>query len=733
MFTFIGRKVTRHPRIVITLWIICLGVFGGGAASGFGHGGLFDRMEASEFVVPGSESEEVTHLTESSDSSEALLVVVSGLDFSTDSHAIAQFADSHRSILEIGAVESVTDPFNSPSESATAFLATDGSGYTISLSPSAGAAENESIRAAIDAAIDTYGRALVEDFPSARVDEVSSHTIANSILDQVQADLIRGESVGLPVAALLMIIVFGGVIAATMPLIGAISAIGVGMGIIWAATFTTTIDSFILNVISIIGVALSIDYGLLVVSRFREEGSALLRSVTDLDDPSSTESIVIPAVRKAVNTAGRTVTFSAVTIAFSMLGLMFMRIHILKTISLGGITVTLLAVLAAITLVPALLVVLGRKILRTSPLRRIPGLGRLMQMMRDSAAEDGIFSHLARRVQKHPWIVMTTTFLILIVMASPVRTVELRNNFAEYIPSGTALSTAYDELQEKYPALATPSVQVVADTPYANSADVVAQVQDVAGVASVIAQPLSERLTLLNVHVDAADQTGAEVTSVMKEIRAMDSDVTLTVGGGAALQYDMLHAIIDDAPLALLVVVIAVMILLFLMTGSLLVPLKALIINSLSVLAAIGATAFVFRHGWFGVPESPGLVLFTVACMVAFGFGLAMDYEVFLLSRIKEYWDAGYSNDDAVAHGMQRSGRIITSAAAIIIAVFVGFAMGDMIAIKQIGVALAIMVGTDATVTRLLLVPATMTVLGKWNWWAPAPLQAFAARVGLHE
>jgi RND superfamily putative drug exporter len=169
------------------------------------------------------------------------------------------------------------------------------------------------------------------------------------------------------------------------------------------------------------------------------------------------------------------------------------------------------------------------------------------------------------------------------------------------------------------------------------------------------------------------------------------------------------------------------------MTGSVLVPLKALIINSLSVLAALGATTFIFEHGWFGVPESPGLVLFTVACMVAFGFGLAMDYEVFLLSRIKEYWDAGDSNDDAVAKGMQRSGRIITSAAAIIIAVFIGFAMGDLIAVKQIGVALAIMVGTDATVTRMLLVPATMTVLGHWNWWAPRPLQRLAQRVGLHD
>ena len=151
------------------------------------------------------------------------------------------------------------------------------------------------------------------------------------------------------------------------------------------------------------------------------------------------------------------------------------------------------------------------------------------------------------------------------------------------------------------------------------------------------------------------------------------------------------------------------------------------------MLAALGATTFIFQHGIFGVPQTAGLELFIVSCMIAFGFGLAMDYEVFLLARIKEYWDAGDSNDDAVAKGLQRSGRIITSAAAIIIAVFVGFALGEMIAIKEIGVALAIMVALDATITRLLLVPATMTVLGKWNWWAPRPLARLAEKIGFRE
>ncbi|WP_231386068.1 MMPL family transporter [Propionibacterium acidifaciens] len=187
---------------------------------------------------------------------------------------------------------------------------------------------------------------------------------------------------------------------------------------------------------------------------------------------------------------------------------------------------------------------------------------------------------------------------------------------------------------------------------------------------------------------------------------------------------------LDRAPWSALIIVVAVLVLLFCMTGSLVVPLKALVINGFSLVASLGATAWLFEGGHLGLPRTSGLETFIVACLAAFGFGLAMDYEVFLLARISEYWRAGYDNDEAVARGLQRSGRIITSAAAIIIAVFLGFVSGEMIAIKQIGVGLAIMVAADATLVRLLLVPATMTVLGQWNWWAPKPLAGLYAYLG---
>lgn len=624
-----------------------------------------------------------------------------------------------------------------------ALLSDKDAGYVVivSMMPNLDQEVTKRARTDLDEATQKYQAALDDQFPGATIQEMSQDKIESAIISQVERDMITGEALSLPVAALIMLIVFGGALAAGMPLVGAISAIAAGMGTLWLSTFVTTIDSFILNIVSIIGVALSIDYGLLVVSRYREESKQLME---DLPQTRSAQnhaalkrSVVQPAVVATLETAGRTVTFSAVTIAASISGLLLVRIHLLQTIAWGGIIVTLLAVLAAITLVPALLTVVGTKLLVPSPITKVPGIGRLVNAVGDTSTDHGVFYSIARWVQKRPWIVMITTAAVLVVMALPAQNLSLRNYFADYIPQGTALREAYDTIQDDYPDLATPSVSALVDAPEESGPvlDFVAEVSALGNVERVVTEPLPQdsELTIVSVQVEAADQAGPEVTQVVDDMRDLDPGATVWVGGAAAIQKDFTHALVEDVPWAIAVVVIAVMILLFLMTASLVVPVRALIINAMSLMAAVGVTTEIFTHGWFGVPRTPGLETFVVAVLIAFGFGLAMDYEVFLLARIKEYWDAGDDNNTAVAKGLQRSGRIITSAAAIIVAVFIGFAMGDMVAIKQIGVALAVMVTVDATVVRLFLVPAAMTILGKWNWWAPKPLQKLAQKVGMEE
>lgn len=861
MFGKLGRFVTKHPVVVIVSWVVVAAVASLAAVWGFGEGNLFKRMETSEYSIPGSDSEQVLHLSSADgEHGPTSLLVVAGVDVPSEEEKAAAFAKEHRDLFDGQYVESVADAFviseaqeeaeaeaekeiqkTIEEESAKAFeeirkevdastseveaeieagvqqaaalgpeaeaaaraqaeealaqveaqkqdameeaqaealaqiqaeveahaqeaaqdpevlqakedaeeqkqamLSGEDAGWVVIVTREAGldSEQDKMARADLDEATAQYQAQLSETFPGATIQEMSEEHVEDAIMGMVQTDLIKGEAVGLPVAALLMVVVFGGALAAGMPLVGALSAIAAGMGALWASTFVTTIDSFILNVVSIIGVALSIDYGLLVVSRYREEARIRQKELADGSRTAQTPSgikrrVVKPAVVTTVETAGRTVLFSAVTIALSLIGLLLMRVHMLKMIAWGGIIVTLLAVLASITLIPALLAIWGPKLLVPSPITKIPGFGKLVSAVGDSTVDHGFFYKLARWDEKRPWLVALVAAAVLIGMATPISSLNLRNNFADYIPGEEPVGVAYGTLQDEYPKLAMPAVQAIVDAPETSGAviELVEETSAINAVEDVWVAPLedNEEMTLVTVHVDSEDLVGPAVIDTVHEMRDMNVGAEVWVGGSAAIQQDFQDALGQDMGKAVAVVLLAVLVLLFLMTGSLVVPVRALIINTLSLAASLGVTTAIFNNGWFGVPQTAGLETFIVAVMIAFGFGLAMDYEVFLLARIKEYWDSGMDNDTAVAMGLQRSGRVITSAAAIIVAVFIGFAMGDMIAIKQIGVALAVMVVTDATITRLFLVPSVMAILGKWNWWAPKPLQRFADKVGLRE
>lgn len=806
MFTRIGTITTRHPVAVVVVWITAVVVAGMAILSGFGLGGLFERMGSDGFTISDSESQIVQELTTTdADAGETTLIVVTGIDL-TDTNEFQQIqalANQNRSLFESENVDTVIDAFSSnvliaenigqeltdslaeemiaqaveeqvadrqaeltasaqtPADlaniqaelteyaeevtntetervtelmQALAMVAQDGSGYAISVTLASDLDDDtaDAAQTDLEIAISQYQDALRTENTDANVYGYSATLLEQSIMEQVQHDLVIGESIGLPVAAIIMVIVFAGIIAAFLPLIGALGAIILGMVVLWLATLCTSVDTFTLNVASIVGVALSVDYGLLIVSRFREEAGI---SASKLH-VSLTKSDVKPIVERTVATAGRTVAFSAITIAFALTGLMFLGVHTMRVISLATVCVTLLSLAAAITLVPALLTLVGHRLLRPSVLTKIPGLRKIIAAVGDSSSSSGVFSRIANWVQKRPWRTIVGCLIFLVVASLPLIQFQVRNNFVDYIAAGSDLDLAYQTIQQQYPQLATSSITVVVDAPTeADSVSEMAEeIQGMDGVLSVTtsALPTNEQQSQLDIQIDTDDEVSQAVTSVVEQIRDLDIGVQTWTGGAAASQIDFLNALLEHLPEALTFMIIAVMVLLFLMTGSILVPIKALLINSLSLCASIGVTSFLFQHG-IGVPQTAGLELFIVACMVAFGFGLAMDYEVFLLARVKEFWDDGWNNEQAVTKGMQRSGRVITSAAAIIVAVFVGFSFGDLIPIKEIGVALAIMVIADATIVRMLLVPATMTVLGRWNWWAPKWLTKIHQKLGLHE
>lgn len=746
MFRSIGRTVTRHPLAVVIAWALIAVVAMSAILQGWGKGGLFDRLSTGDVATPHTESSLVADLTgPSADEGERISIVVRGVDMSANPAALASAVAAARPQLEgVDGVASVTDAFSVAdprSPEAKAMLSARGDGFAevVTLAPGLSDTDVDAATQRVtDAAGGPYLEALRAAAPEAAVDAVSAELIGDSIGEVVRNDLASGESVSLPIALVLLVLVFGGLLAAGLPLAGAIVAIITGMGALWGMTFALEVHSFILNVISLIGLSLSIDYGLLVVSRYREE-VAIAIAAREYEDgdyigmPTGEDmrSLVRDCVTRAVATAGRTVSFSALTIACSIAGLLVMRSPMLRTIAGGAVAVALLAVACAITLVPAIITLLGGHLVRPSLLSRVPGARRALAAVGDASADHGFFSRLSHRVVAHPWLVILAIVAILAAMAAPIGSMRMRTNVAEYIPQGSSVRTAYDTLQADYPALATPTISVVARTDAEGAAPLVNGIAQMEDVSSARASALEghDDMVLIRVFMDVEDPVGPRVTDAVEQIRATPVGYERWVGGTAARQIDFIDSMAERAPWAIAIVVVAVFVLLLGMTGSLVVPLKALIINTFSLIASLGATSWLFEHGYLGLPKTPGMQTFIVACLVAFGFGLAMDYEVFLLARICEYWEAGHDNDDAVARGLQRSGRIITSAAAIIIAVFLGFVSGDMISIKEIGVGLAIMVAADATLVRLLLVPATMTVLGRWNWWAPAPVRRVYERL----
>jgi RND superfamily putative drug exporter len=433
-------------------------------------------------------------------------------------------------------------------------------------------------------------------------------------------------------------------------------------------------------------------------------------------------------------TAGRTVLFSALTVAISLTGLLVFSSPFLQAAGAAGVSVVVVALLVALTLVPALIVLAGARLARPGLLTRIPGP---LRRFGDVAPAEGFFSRLARRVQRRAVTVVAVVLVVLVGLALPALGMRMVNSGVDLLPASSQQRQLFDGLADRFPLAASPSISVVTRMPAAEAAAYARTIATRPGVAEV--GPPQERrggLQVIGVSPDG-DEASDTARAVVRELRDHRPAAPVWVTGNSALLVDFLDATKARAPYAVALVVVATFVLLFLMTGSVLVPVKALLMNVVSLGASFGVVVWVFQDGHLSGPLQftpvGGIETTLPSLVLAFGFGLAMDYEVFLLSRIKELHDSGVPNDEAVARGLQRSGRIITSAALVVVTVFAGFMFGELLIIKETGLALAVAVAVDATLVRILLVPATMTLLGDWNWWAPGPLRRLHARFGVSE
>jgi len=742
VFARIGRTVAHHPRTTVVVWLVLAVV--GYALAGLGlHGeSVFDRVATGEPVVPGSESVVGRDLlTSADDGGASLTLVVGGVD-PADPGLTAALDPVRADLVAIPGVVSVIDPLALPdgvaNPAAAPLVATSGTGFlvVVDLEPGlAGTARGDALDA-VAARLAQVPTDLAEVAPAATGIVGGSSLIVHEITSQVQHDLRTGEAVTLPIALVVMVLVFGGFLAAAMPMAGALASIAGGLAVTLGLTYVMDVDAAVVNVVTVLGLGLSIDYGLLIVSRFREE----LHRVVDDDGGRSArrrrgDGPVIAAIERTMSTAGRTVAFSAVTVAVAISALLVFSPQILRAIAAAGITVILVAVATALTLVPALLALSGRRLLRPGLLARVPGVRAVLARTMDTSTEEGVFSRLATRVQRHPWRFLGACVAVLLALAVPLGHLELRSSTTGLLPPDSTQRQFVETLAREYPAAAAPAVTVVGQTSLEDGTAWADELASLDGVASVDPPTPSGSYVVIGVRPGSTDPGGAQARAVVEQIRALDPPFPTWVTGQAAFQIDFVDALQDGAPLAAGIVAIATLLLLFLMTGSFVLPVKALLTNVLSLAASLGVLVWAFQDGHLdgllGFVSTGGIETYVLALVVAFGFGLAMDYEVFLLARIKELHDQGHGTDEAVRLGLQRSGRIITSAAAIIVLVFGGFMAGQLLVIKEVGFALAVAVLVDATLVRLVLVPATMTVLGPANWWAPRWATRVHAWLGL--
>ena len=415
--------------------------------------------------------------------------------------------------------------------------------------------------------------------------------------------------------------------------------------------------------------------------------------------------------------------FSALTVAAAMCGLFVFGVPMLSSFGIAGLGVVLLCMSAAITLLPATLAAVGGKIRPSAP----------------TADVEGRFYRLTRWVQSHAVAVGAAAVVFLVLLGVPFLGARFEIGDARTLPRSSEVRDVALTLGDRFPARGTDPVTVIADTD-PDDAEFVAWLEDaeaMSGVAGVSVRPDTPAgVTVVDITPVGTSQ-GPEASELVAQLRDTQPTFDKDVGGIAAELIDVKARLSERLPYAALLVITTTLVLLFLMTGSVMVPIKAVAMNILSLTASFGALAWIFQEGHLSGPlafDSVGaLDLWMPILILIFAFGLSMDYEVFLLSRIKEVHDETGDSDLAVAVGLQRSGRIITSAAILIVIVFTGFAAGEVLAIKQLGVGLAIAVLVDATIVRTLLVPATMKLLGERNWWAPAPLRRFHQRFGLHE
>lgn len=705
MLSSLGRRVSRHRLIVLLAWALLV-VVGGALA-----GDVFDRAVSVADAPAGSESLGASERLDALDpEGEIVTAVVRGADFFSPTLRDSATAVMS-SIRAVPGVAEVTDAYT-----AGGAIGDDGRSSLVVVELARGLTGDEAVATASAVSDLLKGIAAPEVL-------VGGPLLAEEAsVDRATADAALGESVAILVLVVLLTVALGSLRIALVPVVAALAAIAPTLAILGLLARVVDVNEFAVNVVTILGLGLAVDYSLLVVLRLREERAA--DPAVPLDD----------LIARTVSGAGRAVLVSGLAVTVALLGILVLADPLLSGMALGGAVVVVVATLAGLTLVPAALSLLHRALPSAGARTWArPWAGR--------AAREGVLARSTRLAQRRPGLVAVAAAALLMLLAAPVASLALDDSDIRSLPADAEERRAYEATTTGFTGIGIEPVTVVLDGSIQDAAvtgvlDRIAALPEVAD-ADVV-QQLPPEVTAVAFTPTGDSATGPAAQSLVEAVRELDSPVPLEVTGPAAFLIDTRDHLASRLPWALAIVAAASFALLFALTRSVVVPVKSLVLAGLTVASTLGVLTAIFGWGW-GAPllgfEPRGALDVTTPLLIGLlAFGLTMDYEVFLLARITERWrsrdlfvDPRSANAEAVRHGITRTGPVVTLAAAAICLVFLGFAFGELVAMKEIGVGMIVAVVLDVTVVRGLLLPAVMTLLGRANWWpgtrpaVPAP------------
>ena len=696
MFERLGHFIAKRKKAVLSLFLLTT-ILSGAIGSQ-----VFSRFDSGGYSDPNSDSVKVWEYLEDTFKVKdpAVVLVVDAKDKSVDDPAVVAAAQKlEAEVRGEETAESVLSYWSSGG--APSLKSKDGNSAFIFVY----------LKSTDFTEIDRSGGYYQDKYDGAYADlEIYASggaVFANAINGRIQNDLKISEAISIPLTFLLLIFVFGAMAASAMPLVVGITAILGTFLVMYLMTFLTDVSIFALNLTTGLGLGLGIDYALLIVNRFREE------LAKGLDNES--------AIVNTLRSAGKTVFYSGLTVVLTLISLTFFPQNFLKSMGYAGAAVVALAVLGALIPLPAILAIIGKKVNK--------GTVRKSGIVQK---EDGRWAQVSRFVMRRPISVVMGSVAILVLLTAPIANIKFSQVDSGVLPRTDRAYIASQFIADEFPGQESNPVEIIFPAGASQTEEIASFANSLTQVPGIVrvGQPetMGESVRLVAIHsMQPRTPEGEELINRMRDLPAPEGTL---IGGVAADYADTQGAISRTLPAVLGWIMITVLLLLFAFTGSILLPIKAIILNFASLAATMGVLTWIFIDGHMkflvgDFIETGSLDTNTIVLVAVVAFGLSMDYEVFLLSRIKEEHDAGKSNIDAVALGLQKSARIITAAAFILAVVFAAFVISGVTSIKMMGFGVAFAILLDATLIRAFLVPALMRLFGEWNWWAPRALKRF--------